>query len=100
NVPGWASPLLLAGGLVVVVFVWLLAARRRDSDAPLVTDGIAPVAAIAAMLITATIISPQYLVWLLPFAAITAVSGELLAAELVVVASALSVLEFGMIDDL
>jgi hypothetical protein len=100
EVPGWATVLLLAIGLGVVVAVWLLAARRGGADSSVVVDGLAPVAAICATLVTATIISPQYLFWLLPFAAIVAVDGELLIAELVVVVSALSVLEFGQIDQL
>ncbi len=95
EVLSWVSPLLLVLGFGGVVCAWLLASRRTDAASPLVSDGLAPIAAISATLITATIISPQYLVWLLPFAAIAAVNGELLVAELVVGASALSVLELG-----
>jgi hypothetical protein len=100
DVPEWAPMLLLAFGAGVVALVWLVAARRGGAESSVVADGLAPVAAITATLVTATIISPQYLIWLLPFAAITAVGSDLLVAELVMAASALSVLEFGMIDEL
>ena len=49
------------------------------------TEGLAPIGALTATMITATIISPQYLFWLLPFAAIAAVNGERLVGEVTMV---------------
>src|SRR5262249_415963 len=73
QVPSGASPALLPLGLGAVALVWFLAARAGGSGSILVADGLAPVAAISAMLLASTIISPQYLFWLLPFAAIVAI---------------------------
>ncbi len=62
-------------GFALVGLVWWLAARTRRDDA-VVLDGLAPLAAVTATLVTATILSPQYVSWLLPFAAIAWVGGE------------------------
>jgi Glycosyltransferase family 87 len=97
--PAPVSWALLAIGIGAVVWVWMLAARvPRGDDRAL--DGLAPIAAITATLATATIISPQYLSWLLPFAAIALAHDERAVASLVAIASGLSVLEFARIDEL
>jgi len=100
EVPGAATPLLLLLGLAAIALVWLLVSNRPDRESPRIADGLAPLAAICATLVTATIISPQYLFWMLPFTAIAAIEGERLVAELVMLASALSVLEFARLDGL
>jgi hypothetical protein len=74
-VPGWARIGLPLVGLLLVAIVWVLVGRLRRLDAG-VLDGLGPVAAVSAMLVCATILSPQYVSWLLPFAAIAAASGE------------------------
>ncbi|MEZ5141983.1 MAG: glycosyltransferase 87 family protein [Acidimicrobiales bacterium] len=69
-------------GLVVAGVAWWLAARRRRADgaATAATEvlvyGHAPLAAVLALLVFATIVSPQYVVWLLPFAAVATVGGD------------------------
>ena len=67
-----ALPIL---GLLATVGVWWLV-RRVPGAAVHVVDGVAPLAAVAAMLVCATLLSPQYVSWLLPFAAIAAAGGE------------------------
>jgi hypothetical protein len=64
-VPSWgpAALTLLTMGLVTVI--WLLARRRRQRPA-----GAPALAAVAALLVCAPIFSPQYVAWLLPWAAI------------------------------
>ena len=62
-------------GLLATVAVWWLL-RRIPRAAVHVVDGIAPLAAVAAMLVCATLLSPQYVSWLLPFAAIATAGGE------------------------
>jgi hypothetical protein len=62
--------------MVVVVMVgavariWHLAARRTD-----LADGVAETAAITALLVFGTLLSPQFLIWPLPFVAIASGAG-------------------------
>jgi hypothetical protein len=92
--PGWSRPLLAAAVVAAVAAIWWLAARaarhQRDDQSVAVIAALASVAAVAAVLVLAPIISPQYVVWMLPFAAI-AVSDRLLLAfaGIVVVLTAL-----------
>ncbi len=67
-----ALPIL---GLLTAGAVWWLL-RRVPRAAVHVVDGVAPLAAVAGMLACATLLSPQYVSWLLPFAAIAAAGGE------------------------
>ena len=70
--PPRAASLILSVLLVAAVAaIWWLAARRPD-----LPDGVAETAVIAALLVFATLLSPQFLIWLLPFVAITAASGS------------------------
>jgi hypothetical protein len=77
NEPSGIGAALAGATLVAVAAAWLLAARRPGRLAP----DHARLAAVGAVIVLAPILSPQYLVWLLPFAAV-------LAADLVVVALA------------
>jgi glycosyl transferase family 87 len=63
----WSRPLGLAM-VVVVAVVWWRAWYHRD-DARVV-ESVAPLAALGAFLALAPILSPQYVCWLLPFAAL------------------------------
>lgn len=74
-IPDWAKVGLPVLGLVGAGVVWWLASRVRDADARTL-DGLAPLGAVLALLLTATVFSPQYVLWLLPFAAIAAAGGE------------------------
>jgi hypothetical protein len=59
--------IVLAGAIVAV---WLLTARCSD-----LPDGLAEVAAITSVLVFSTLMSAQFLIWPLPFVAITADRG-------------------------
>jgi hypothetical protein len=86
-------------GFALVGVAWWLAARTRRDDA-VVLDGLAPLAAVTATLVTATILSPQYVSWLLPFAAIAWVGGERAVGALTAVAAFLSTLGLDLVKEL
>lgn len=98
-VPGWANLTLVALMLVTVVAVWALAARRRPHGAA-VLDGVAAIGAIGAFLIFSPLLSPQFLIWIVPFAAIVAARGDRLVAGLVLAAVGLSVLDLNLVWEL
>lgn len=78
-VPAVARYALPALGLATVAGAWLAAERRRRSGDPradLLIDGWAPLAGVLGLLVFSTIISPQYLLWATPFAAIVVARGE------------------------
>jgi hypothetical protein len=97
--PGWAS--IVLGGLLfaAVVGTWFLADRRRPHGAGIL-DGVAAVAAVASFLIFSPLLSPQFLVWLVPFAAIVAAHGDWAIGRLTAVVVALSVVDFNLIQEL
>lgn len=80
--PVWARPLLTVLSLVFVVLAWWWAWRRSNDpdtsepDRDLAVYGWAPLAAVLALLIFAPIVSPQYISWILPAAAIVAAVGH------------------------
>ncbi|MCX7620300.1 MAG: glycosyltransferase 87 family protein [Acidimicrobiales bacterium] len=89
--PTWSRPLLTLLSFGFAGLAWWLARRRRQQGAPeLVVYALAPLAALLSLLIFAPIISPQYLLWLLPFAALLAARGDRLLATGMFIASALS----------
>jgi len=96
--PSWSRPLLTALSAGGAALAWWWAhRRRREGASDTVLYGLAPLAAVMSLLIFAPIISPQYLLWLLPFSAVLAARGERSLTVLVVVVSGLSVLEFSQI---
>jgi hypothetical protein len=97
--PGWASPTLGVLLFVAVVATWVLAARRRPHGTG-VLDGTAAMAAIGSFLIFSPLLSPQYLLWLVPFAAVVAARGDWAIGRLTLVVVALSVLDFNLIQEL
>jgi hypothetical protein len=99
TVPDWARVGLPLLGLLVVFAVWAVVARTRRTDA-LVLDGLGPVAAITAMLVCSSLLSPQYISWLLPFAAIAVAGGERTIGVLTAVVAALSTLELNLVKEL
>ena len=92
-IAGWARWTLTFAGAGLVSSIWWLTARIRHADRH-VLDGLAPLAAVTALLVTSTILSPQYVCWLVPFAAIAAVAGERTVATLTFAICSLSVLGF------
>ncbi|HEV3449902.1 MAG TPA: glycosyltransferase family 87 protein [Acidimicrobiia bacterium] len=98
-VPHWANLTLTSLVIVTVAAAWLLANRRRPHGAA-VLDGTAAIAAIAAFLVFSPLLSPQFMIWMVPFAAIAAARGDRLVAGLVFAVVALSVLDFNLIWEL
>jgi Glycosyltransferase family 87 len=96
---GWTRELLVFVLAAAVVIVWVLASRAKPGG-PVVLDGVAPIAAIVAFLVLTPLLSPQFLAWLLPFAAIAAVHGEQLVARLTFVAAGLSVALLALLPEL
>jgi hypothetical protein len=91
--------LLTLAVIAAAALVWVVASRAQPNG-PRVLDGLAPVAAIVAFLVLSPLLSPQFLAWLLPFAAIAAVYGEQLVAGLTFVVIALSVALLALLTEL
>jgi len=100
-------------GLAVVVLAWWWAHRaiqpgpEPDDDIraglsrhDLVLDGLAPLAAVVSLLVFSSIISPQYVLWFLPFAALVTARGDGLIGGLSLGTVALSTLGLGWIHGL
>ena len=64
-----------------------------------VVDGVAPVAAVSALLVGATVLSPQYVSWLLPFAAIAAAGGDRLIGWMTALVAGLSTLDLNLVKE-
>ena len=98
EMPGWGRPLLTAlSGLTVLLAWWLAARRRRAGDDDSVVYGLAPLVCVIGMLVFAPILSPQYVLWFLPFAAIVAARGNRLMGGLTLAVAALSAWSFAVI---
>jgi len=93
------SGLLLLALVASVSVAWILAARAKPRGTG-VLDGLAPMAAISAFLVFSPLLSPQFLLWLLPFTAIAAVHGERLVARLAFVVFGLSVALLALLPEL
>lgn len=92
--------LTVASFATVALAWWWVNQRHRQDDTA--TFGLAPLASVVALLVFASIISPQYVLWFLPFAAIVAVGSEnrrfgLTIGGLTLAIVALSTFEFGLI---
>jgi hypothetical protein len=85
-------------GLAAAVGVAWLLWRIRSAGVPIV-DGVAPLAAVAMILVFPTLLSPQYIAWLLPFAAIAVAGGERLIGWLTGVVALLSTLGFNLVKE-
>jgi hypothetical protein len=96
--PDWSRPVLTGLSVGFVVLAWWWGYRRRRAGAnEHVAFALAPLAGVLSLLIFAPIISPQYVLWLLPFCAILAARGDRLIAGFMLVAGSLSTLEFALI---
>jgi hypothetical protein len=116
SAPGAVRNLLTLGGLALVVLAWWLAwravGRRSTTDTgttaevagltedDLAVEALAPLAAVLAMLIFSTIISPQYVLWFLPFAALATARGDRTIGALSLTAGFLSMLGLAWIHGL
>jgi hypothetical protein len=99
EVSSFVTGLLLLALVAGVAAAWILAARAKPRGTG-VLDGLAPMAAITVFLVLSPLLSPQFLLWLLPFAAIAAVHGERLVTRLAFVASGLSVALLALLPEL
>jgi hypothetical protein len=81
SVPAWGEALLLLAGVGIVALAWILRSRRREGAD---LDGTAMIAAVGAVLLISPILSPQYVVWLMPWAAFATRDRLLLGTTLAV----------------
>ena len=65
-IPSWFSPAMSLVLALLLAMIWLRSANRPRVD----PSGAPAVAAIAALLIVSPVFSPQYVSWLVPWAAI------------------------------
>lgn len=72
--PMWASALLGLLMVTLVAWMWWRVANARDVDDTLI-DGVVPLTAVTTFMVCSPLLSPQYMVWLLPFAAVSWVLG-------------------------
>ena len=63
--PWWAKALLLGAALAGIAAVWHRASRRKPREL-----GLPAVAAVSILLLAAPLLSPPYMIWLAPWAAI------------------------------
>jgi hypothetical protein len=96
HVHGWAIVLSAVVLAVAVITAWLLAGRSPARAVML--DGNAALAAIGVFLVCTPLLSPQFAIWLVPFAAIAAAYGDRIASRLTLIVVALSVADFALID--
>jgi hypothetical protein len=96
--PLWARPALTLVGLLFIALAWWLAARRRREGADdHVVYALAPLACVLASLIFAPILSPQYIVWMLPFAALVAAQGDVLMARLTLAVTVITTISYVLV---
>jgi len=96
--PLWARPLLTLLSILFVVLAWWWAERRRRAGADdHVVYALAPLASVLSLLIFAPILSPQYVVWMLPFAALTTARGDRVTAWLTVAVVAVSSVSYVLV---
>ncbi len=98
EMPGWGRPMLtILSGVTVLLAWWLASRRRRAGEDDSVVYGLAPLVCVIGMLVFAPILSPQYVLWFLPFAAIVAARGNRLMGGLTLAVAALSAWSFAAI---
>ena len=99
--PAGARTLLTALSLATAALAWWWAERSRAApgtpEATAIRYGTAPLAAVLGLLVFAPIISPQYVLWLLPFAAVAVARGDRTTGWLTLGAAALSTLSLALI---
>ncbi len=85
---GLAADLSTALELAAVIAVWIVFARRRDADGE--TTLVAAAAAVCALVAFDRVLSPQYLIWLVPFVALVRGGRGLAAGALLFLALGLT----------
>ena len=97
GVPAWAKALMGLAVVSVLVLAWLWSSRATTALRGLAVDAYAPVAVVVAMLVFAPILSPQYVLWFLPFAAIATAAGDRVVGGLTLTITALTTFILGSI---
>lgn len=90
GMPGWARIVLLTASVATIAWAWWTASRVRGDAADLAVEAVAPLLAVISLLVFAPILSPQYILWMLPFAALAAVGGDRSTGWLTLAISALT----------
>jgi len=97
-IPAYGRPLLTALSGLTVLAAWYLAwRRRRAGDDDSVVYGMAPLVCVLGLLIFAPILSPQYILWLLPSAAIVVARRNWVIGGLTLAVTALTTIVFATI---
>lgn len=93
--PLWARPTLTLISLGFIVGAWAVAGRRRRAGADdHVVYALAPLVCVLSLLIFAPILSPQYVMWMLPFAALIAARGDRLIIRMTAGITAITTLSY------
>jgi hypothetical protein len=74
--PGWARIALLVASLATIAWAWWTASRARGDESEVAIEANAPLLAVIALLVFAPILSPQYILWMVPFAALATTWGD------------------------
>ena len=85
---GLAANLSTVFGVVTVVAIWVVFARRRNTDGEAVL--LATAAVVAALIAFDKVLSPQYLIWLVPFVFLVSGGRGVLAGGLLFLALGLT----------
>jgi hypothetical protein len=93
----WSRPLGV-GMVLTVAWIWWRAWRRRDD--PGTVEAVAPLASVAAFLAWPPLLSPQYVCWLLPFAALAVLYGRRTMAWLAAGVIGISTLQLYIIREI
>lgn len=94
----WARPTLTLISLGFIAAAWVLAERRRRAGSDdTVVYGYAPLASVLALLIFAPILSPQYVVWMLPFVAVVGAAGDRRLEGAALAVTAITTVSYGLV---
>lgn len=90
--PRVVAVLLLFALAAVIVATWVEVARRGARA------GVAEVVVVGSSLVFGTLLSPQFVIWVVPFAAVAAANGERAVERWVAVATLLTFVDWWMFD--
>jgi hypothetical protein len=96
DAPAWATVAMAIGIAGATAAIWWLVSRIRPVSTAML-DGIAPLAVLVVFLLLSPIISPQYMCWLVPFAAIACLDGDYVIGVAMAAIVGLSTLGFALL---